>query len=143
MRPVIRKNSIPHKKVAEFRILPAPRRSRRCTGEPGFFPMDGVFAEHRGYQRIVASGKAWACRSQRRRYALGCRLWGWGRRVRGGAITWREFVRAHRHSLLVVDFFTVETMWLQRLYVLFFIEFIELGSSRVHLAGCTTNLRAP
>jgi transposase InsO family protein len=49
-------------------------------------------------------------------------------------MTWREFVRAHRRSLLAVDFFTVETIWLQRLYVLFF---IELGSRRVHLAGCT------
>jgi hypothetical protein len=40
-------------------------------------------------------------------------------------MTWREFVQAHRRSLLAVDFFTVETIWLQRLYVLFF---IELGS---------------
>jgi putative transposase len=38
--------------------------------------------------------------------------------------------------MLAVDFFTVETMWLQRLYVLFF---IELGSRRVHLAGCTAS----
>jgi hypothetical protein len=53
-----------------------------------------------------------------------------------GRTTWREFVRAHRQSLLAVDFFTVETIWLQRLYVLFF---IELGSRRVHLAGCTPN----
>jgi len=45
-----------------------------------------------------------------------------------------EFVRMHRRSLLGVDFFTVETIWLQRLYVLFF---IELGSRRVHVAGCT------
>src|SRR6266705_5039366 len=51
-------------------------------------------------------------------------------------MTWREFVRAHRRSMLAVDFFTVETVWLQRLYVLFF---IELGSRRVHWAGCTTN----
>jgi hypothetical protein len=36
--------------------------------------------------------------------------------------------------MLAVDIFTVETVWLQRLYVLFF---IELGSRRVHLAGCT------
>jgi hypothetical protein len=36
--------------------------------------------------------------------------------------------------LLAVDFFTVESIWLQRLYVLFF---IELGSRRVHLSGCT------
>jgi putative transposase len=51
-------------------------------------------------------------------------------------MTWREFVRAHQRSMLAVDFFTVETIWLQRLYVLFF---IELGSRRVHVAGCTPN----
>ena len=50
--------------------------------------------------------------------------------------TWREFIRAHRHTMLAVDFFTVETVWLQRLYELFF---IELGNRRVHLAGCTPN----
>jgi hypothetical protein len=32
-----------------------------------------------------------------------------------------------------VDFFSVDTVWLQRLYVLFF---IDVGSRRVHLAGC-------
>jgi len=38
--------------------------------------------------------------------------------------------------MLAVDFFTVETLSLQRLDVLFF---VELGSRRVHLAGCTAN----
>ena len=38
--------------------------------------------------------------------------------------------------MLAVEFFTVETISLRRLYVLFF---IELGSRRVHLAGCTAN----
>jgi len=38
--------------------------------------------------------------------------------------------------MLAVDFFTVETVSLQRLSVLFFIEH---GSRRVHLAGCTAN----
>jgi putative transposase len=38
--------------------------------------------------------------------------------------------------MLAVDFFTVETTSLQRLYVLFF---IELGSRRVHFAGCRAN----
>jgi hypothetical protein len=36
--------------------------------------------------------------------------------------SWREFVRAHAKSIIAVDFFTVDTVWLQRLYVLFFIE---------------------
>jgi hypothetical protein len=44
--------------------------------------------------------------------------------------------RAHRRSMLAVDFFTVETIWLQRLCVLFF---IELGSRPVHVAGSTPN----
>ena len=55
-------------------------------------------------------------------------------------MTWRKFVRARRQGLLAVDFFTVETIWLQRLYVLFF---IELGSRRVCLAGCTPTPSAP
>src|SRR5207244_5853101 len=46
------------------------------------------------------------------------------------------FLRAQAASMLAVDFFTVETVSLQRLYALFF---IELGSRRVHLTGCTAN----
>jgi putative transposase len=49
-------------------------------------------------------------------------------------LSWREFLRAQAQSMVAVDFFTVETVSLRRLYVLFF---IELGSRRVHLAGCT------
>jgi hypothetical protein len=55
-------------------------------------------------------------------------------------MTWREFVRAHRRSLLAVDFFTVETMWPQRLCAFIF---TELGSRPVHVAGCTPNPSAP
>src|SRR5260221_3799724 len=38
--------------------------------------------------------------------------------------------------MLACDFFTVETVTLQTLYILFF---IELGTRRVHLAGCTAH----
>src|SRR3712207_4508052 len=42
----------------------------------------------------------------------------------------------YKPQLLACDVFTGETAWLKTLYVLFF---IELGSRRVHLAGCTAN----
>jgi putative transposase len=49
---------------------------------------------------------------------------------------WRKFLRAHAESIIACDFFTVDTLWLGRLYVLFF---LELSSRRVHLAGCTAH----
>jgi len=48
--------------------------------------------------------------------------------------TWRTFLRHYQHQIFACDFFTVETLWLKTVYVLFF---IELGTRRVHVAGCT------
>lgn len=52
----------------------------------------------------------------------------------------RDVLRQQAASVTACDFFTVETLMLRRFYVLFF---IELGSRRVHLAGCTTNPTGP
>jgi hypothetical protein len=41
----------------------------------------------------------------------------------------------YKEQLLACDFFTVETIFLRTIYVL---EFIELGTRRVHLAGVTS-----
>jgi putative transposase len=93
-----------------------------------------------GYQRIVGELKGLGLPVSATTVRTWLRAAGLGPVGSRQGTTWREFVRAHRHSLLAVDFFTVETLWRQRLYVLFF---IEVGSRRVHLAGCTPNPSAP
>jgi putative transposase len=50
--------------------------------------------------------------------------------------SWREFLRAQAASIVACDFFTVESIFLRRYYVLLFICH---ASRRVWLAGCTTN----
>jgi putative transposase len=50
--------------------------------------------------------------------------------------TWRAFLRQQAAEIVACDFFTVDTVWLRGLEVLFF---IELDTRCVHLAGVTAN----
>jgi putative transposase len=45
--------------------------------------------------------------------------------------SWRSFLREHAETVLACDFFTVETVWLRRLYVLFF---VSIGTRRVEIS---------
>jgi putative transposase len=121
---------------------------RRHARRPTFRPADRLFLAAASrcfapHQLVVVSrdpGDAAAVASSLGRQAVDLRATARSAaHQRGGSQTdcpigpsWREFLRTQANSVLAVDFFTVDTVWLQRLYVLFF---IELGSRRVRLAG--------
>jgi len=49
--------------------------------------------------------------------------------------SWRIFLRAQGESILACDFFTVDTVWLRRLYVL---VVLSIGSRRIEYVACTS-----
>jgi transposase InsO family protein len=53
-----------------------------------------------------------------------------------GHSSWRTFLRQQAASMLACDFLTVETAFLQRIYVLFF---ISLATRRIEYIACTSN----
>jgi putative transposase len=53
-----------------------------------------------------------------------------------GQSSWRTFLRQQAASMLACDFLTVETAFLQRIHVLFF---ISLASRRIEYVACTAN----
>jgi putative transposase len=89
-----------------------------------------------GYLRIVGECRklgvgvsATSVRRILRRHRL-------GPAPRRGGPSWSAFLRAQAGAVLACDFFTVETVALTRLYVLFV---VELDRRRVHLAGITAH----
>jgi putative transposase len=116
---------------------------RRSPGRP---PLDPAVREL--VLRLAKENPRWGCvRIQGELRKLGVRVGattirsllrrsGLGPAPRRGGPSWAEFLRAQAQGMLACDFFTVETVWLRTLYVLFFIEH---GSRRVRLAGVTAH----
>jgi putative transposase len=108
--------------------------ARRWTypGRSGRPPIDGEIRElvlrlrrenpRWGYQRIVGelNGLALAISATTVKKILAQA--GLGPVGSRGGLSWRAFLRAQAKSMLAFDFFTVETISLQRLYVLFFVR---------------------
>jgi transposase InsO family protein len=59
---------------------------------------------------------------------------------RRASVTWRAFLRAQASGIVAIDFFTVETVRLKTLYVLFC---IELHTRRVRVVGVTDHPNGP
>jgi transposase InsO family protein len=103
---------------------PGPRRPPR-QGEPAL----GVPADPRGAAEARVRISATTVRTILLRGGL-------DPAPRRTGQSWTEFLRSQAAGNLATDFFTVETIRLKTLYVLFF---IELRTRRVHLAGVTTH----
>ena len=88
-----------------------------------------------GYLRIKGELAALGVRVSATTIRTVLRRHGLGPAPRRG-MSWSEFLRTQAAGILATDFFTVETVTLRRLYVLFF---IEVGSRRVWLAGVTAH----
>src|SRR5450756_223668 len=118
----------------------------RKSGRPGRPPID---AEVRALiLRLARENPRWGCvRIEGELRKLGIRVGATtirsllrtarlGPAPRRTGPTWTEFLRAQADGIIACDFFTVETAWLRTLYVL---EFIELGSRRIHLSPSTVH----
>ncbi len=55
---------------------------------------------------------------------------------RRSQLTWKQFLAAHAESLMAADFFSVDTIFFRRLYVLIY---VHLATRRVLAASCTAH----
>jgi putative transposase len=89
-----------------------------------------------GYQRIRGELQRLGCRISASSISRVLRAHGIDPAPRPASTTWRSFLRRQAAGILACDFFTIDTVFLQRLYVLFV---IEVRSRRVRLAGVTAH----
>ncbi len=89
-----------------------------------------------GYQRIRGELLRLGCQVSASSIARVLRANGLQPAPRPASTSWRSFLRRQAAGIVAFDFLTVDTVFLQRLYVLFF---IQLQTRRVHLAGSTAN----
>ena len=89
-----------------------------------------------GYQRIQGELLSPGHRVAASTIAKVLRAHGIDPAPRRTSTTWRQFLRRQAAGIVACDFFSVDTVTLRRLYVLFFVHH---GTRRVILGGITTN----
>jgi putative transposase len=100
----------------------------RCADGEGESPL-GLRQDRRELRKLGIRVGATTIRTLLRRQGL-------GPAPRRSGPTWTQFLRAQAEAMVACDFFTAETIRLQTLYVLFF---IEVSTRRVVVAGATAN----
>jgi transposase InsO family protein len=122
--------------VARRWTYPTPRAGRPPIGGEIRELVLRLARENRrwGYQRIAGELRALGFSVAATTIRKLLREAGLGPAGQRAGVSWREFIRGQAASMLACDFFTVDTVFATRLYVLFF---IKLGSRRVHITGCT------
>jgi hypothetical protein len=116
--------------VAPDRAAAAEPRCTAVDRPPGQGEPDlGLSADQGRVARFGVHVSATAIRTALRRHGL-------DRAPRRASGSWQVFLRQQAAGIVACDFFTVDMVFLRRLYVPFF---IEDDTRRVHLAGVTAN----
>jgi hypothetical protein len=121
------------------RVGPSALPDRPTTIGPGGAAADRPPARENqrwGYQRLRGELQQLGIRVSATAIRTTLRRHGLDPVPRRATTTWKAFLREQAAGIMACDFFTVDTVWLRRLYVLFF---IEVGARRVHLAGVTAH----
>jgi transposase InsO family protein len=95
---------------------------------------------HWGYRRIQGEMIKLGVRLAASTIASILKDQGLGPAPRRQGPSWCEFLRAQAKGIVATDFFTVDTLTLKRLYVLFF---VELGRRRIWITGVTEHPNGP